>query len=177
MATPLKKEVQIVRANLQNLKELTDIARRSFLEAYPQNTDHENMDLYLKGAFTEKEIKSQLQNKDSIFFVMQVGDEIIGYAKLRWDRTPEYLMNTNAIELERLYFLNDFKGEGLGAQFLRFCIDFSLKKNFECMWLLVWEENVSGIQFYKKKGFEIFGRKTFHFGDDSSEDILMKLRL
>ena len=177
MATLPNKEVHIFKANLQNLIELTDIARLSFLEAYPQNTDHENMELYLKEAFAEKEIKSQLQNEDSIFFIMKVGDKIIAYAKLRWDRTPENLINTRAVELERLYFLDAFKGKGFGTQFLKFCIDFSLKKNFEWMWLLVWEENVSGIQFYERKGFEIFGRKTFHFGDDSSEDILMKLRL
>ena len=177
MATPQNKEVQIVRANLQNLKELTDIARRSFLEAYPQNTDYENMDLYLKKAFAEKELEAQFSNPNSVFFIMKNGNTNMAYAKLRWDRTPAYFINTKAIELERLYFLDDYKGKGFGTQFLRFCFDFSLEKDFEWMWLLVWEKNISGIQFYEKKGFEIFGRKTFHFGDDSSEDILMKLRM
>ena len=146
MATPPKKEVHIIEANLQNLKELTDIARRSFLEAYPQNTDHVNMDLYLKEAFTEKKLEDQFLNPNSVFFIMKKGNTNMAYAKLRWDRTPANLINTKAVELERLYFLDDFKGKGFGAQFLKFCFDFSLKNNFNWMWLLVWEENVSGIK-------------------------------
>ena len=177
MESPPLKEVQIIEANLQNLEQLTDIARRSFLQAYPQNTDHENMELYLKRTFTESAFKKQLLNPEAIFYLMKFKNEISGYAKLRWDRAIDHFKNEKAIELERLYFLNEFKGKGLGSKLLQFCIDFSVNKNFKWMWLLVWEENVSGIQFYKKKGFEVFGRKTFHLGNDSSEDILMKHKL
>ena len=174
---PPGKEIQIVEAKLQNLEELADIARRSFFEAYPQNTDHENMALYIKEAFAEREIKSQFQNEKSVFFLLKVKEVICGYAKLRWDRAPDELKAQSAVELERLYFLNEYKGRGLGSRLLQFCIDFSKKNKFEWMWLLVWDENISGIQFYEKKGFEIFGRKTFHFGNESSDDILMKLNL
>ena len=172
-----EKEIQIVEAKVQNLKELATIAGRSFLQAYPQNTDHQNMELYLKKAFAEKEIERQLMSSKSVFFMMKKNGENIGYAKLRWDRTPNQFGVLRAIELERFYFLDGFKSQGLGSQFLKFCIEFSIKNNFEWMWLLVWEENKKGLQFYKHKGFEIFGRKTFHFGNDSSDDILMKLKL
>ena len=177
METPPNKEVHIVAANLQNLKELIDISRRSFLEAYPQNTDHENMDLYLKEVFTEKEMETQLLNPNSRFFIMRNGKAIMAYAKLRWDRAPEHFEATKVIELERFYFLDKYKGKGYGSHFLEFCIDYSIKGAFEWMWLLVWEENRNGMQFYEHKGFKIFGRKTFHFGKESSEDVLMKLRL
>lgn len=177
METPQIKEVQIIEAKLQNLEELTIIAGRSFLEAYPQNTDYENMEVYLKETFNEKEIEKQLRSPDAIYFIMKIGEINIGYAKMRWDRSPDHFKAEKVVELERLYFLNEFKGNGYGSQLLKFCVDFSLKRNYEWMWLLVWEENISGIQFYEKKGFEIFGRKTFHFGNDSSEDILMKRKL
>ena len=177
MKNPSNWEIRIFEAKLQNLKDLTDIAYKSFLQAYPQNTDHENMALYLEKAFDEKEINNQLSNPASIFFLMTVNDELSGYAKLRWDRSPEQLKSIRAVELERLYFLNDFKGKGLGSQLLEYCIKFSMGKEFEIMWLLVWDENISGIEFYKHKGFETFAHKVFHFGNDSSEDILMKLEL
>jgi ribosomal protein S18 acetylase RimI-like enzyme len=177
METPLNKEVQIVEAKLQNLEELGIIARRSFLEAYPQNTDHKNMELYLNEVFTENEIKKQLLSANSIFFLLKVNDRICGYAKLRWDRSPNHFKNRKVVELERLYFLNEFKGRGHGSHLFQFCIDYSKEKQFEWMWLLVWQENLSGIKFYEKKRFEIFGRKIFHFGNESSEDILMKRQL
>ena len=177
MKVPQNMEVQIVEAKLQNLKDLIDIASRSFLEAYPQNTDHENMERYIQEAFSKEEIEKQLQNPSSIFFLMKFKQSICGYAKLRWDRSPKHFGNEKTIELERLYFLDEFKGRGYGTALFQFCIDYSLIKKFEWMWLLVWDENVSGMQFYKRKGFEIFGRKTFHFGNESSEDIVMKLKL
>ena len=177
MKTSDNKEVQIVAAKLQNLDQLALVARRSFMEAYPQNTDHENMDLYLKRAFAKKEIKRQLLNPQSVFFIMIKGPAVMGYAKLRWDRSPDHFKDAEVVELERLYFLNEYKGRGYGSRLLQFCIDYSKKSIFRWMWLLVWEANRSGIQFYEQKGFEIFGRKIFHFGNDSSEDVLMKLPL
>ena len=151
MMIPQNTEVQIIEAKLQNLKELTAIARRSFLEAYPQNTDHENMELYVKEAFTEKGLKKQLLSSDSIIFIMKKGGNIIGYSKLRWDRSPDHFENSRAVELERLYFLNEFKGQGYGSNFLQFCLDYSIKKDFDWMWLLVWDENVSGYTVLQKE--------------------------
>ena len=104
MMTPQNVEVQIIEAKLQNLKELTSIARRSFLEAYPQNTDHENMDLYVKEAFTEEGLKEQLSSSDSIFFMMKIRETIVGYAKLRWDRSPDHFEDSKAMELSDSIF-------------------------------------------------------------------------
>lgn len=177
METQMNQEIQIVEAKLQNLEQLATIARRSFFEAYPQNTDHENMELYLKEAFSEEEIKSQLLHPDSIFFIMKNGTTFLGYAKMRWDRPHGHFKGEKAIELERFYFLNEFKGKGYGSRLLQFCIDYAVTNQFEWMWLLVWEENLTGLQFYKHKGFELFDRKIFQFGNANSDDILMKRRL
>lgn len=177
MKSTSNKEFHIVVAKLQNLKELAAIAGRSFLQAYPQNTDLENMQLYLKEAFAEKEIESQLLNPAAVFFLMKIGKTNIGYAKLRRDRPNNHFKGTKVVELERFYFLDEYKGKGYGSQLLKYCMDFSFAKGFDWMWLLVWEENRSGIQFYKHKGFEIFDRKIFHFGNAKSDDILMKIKI
>ncbi len=146
MKTPQNQEVKIIEAKVMNLKELATIAGRSFLQAYPQNTDLENMALYLKDAFSEKEIKQQLENPEAVFFLMKVGNFNIGYAKLRWDRPHSYFGDAKPIELERFYFLDEFKGKGYGS---RSCFNF--------VWIIHWLKNTNGCGYsFGMKIYQVF---------------------
>lgn len=177
METPSGNNVQIAAAKLQNITDLASLARRSFLQAYPQVTADENMKLYLDEAFSTDVLTQQFADPFSIFFIMKKGQADMGYAKLRWDRTPEHFKPEKAIELERLYFLDDYKGKGYGVQLLEYCKNFAIDNRFDWMWLLVWDENPEAIRFYKRRGFQEFGRKFFQFGNAGSDDLLMKTRL
>ena len=43
---------------------------------------------------------------------------------------------------------------------MTFALDFAAKKNYELMWLGVWEHNEKAKAFYKKFGFEDTGSPT-----------------
>ncbi len=54
---------------------------------------------------------------------------------------------------------------------------YAKQRNFDSIWLGVWEKNFSAIQLYHKRGFEKFGEHTFQMGDDAQTDWLLKKAL
>ena len=56
-------------------------------------------------------------------------------------------------------------------------MDVAKELNVEQVWLGVWEQNPRAIAFYRKNGFEEFGKHRFQLGDDEQVDILMRLKL
>jgi ribosomal protein S18 acetylase RimI-like enzyme len=87
------------------------------------------------------------------------------------------LQKEDSFEIERIYVLSDFQGKGIGRQLLEKAIQMAMEKKASYIWLGVWEENKSAIQFYKKNGFIAFDEHYFMVGDDKQTDIMMKLTL
>ena len=50
-------------------------------------------------------------------------------------------------------------------------------KNFDILWLGVWEKNLKAIEIYKKWGFSEIGSHTFDLGGDIQSDLMMKKHL
>jgi GNAT superfamily N-acetyltransferase len=61
--------------------------------------------------------------------------------------------NKKSIELVRLYVLKEFHGTGVANDLMDFAIDFARRKDFNVMYLSVWEYNFRARGFYEKHGF------------------------
>jgi ribosomal protein S18 acetylase RimI-like enzyme len=105
------------------------------------------------------------------------GNDVVGYVKIRDERVPLSLGNTNALEIARLYAMNNQIGKGVGSFLMQACIDAATEKSKEWLWLGVWEKNQRAIEFYTRWGFEKFDETDFLLGDDMQRDWLMKKRV
>ena len=79
-----------------------------------------------------------------------------------------------ALEIERIYVLGEHHGKHIGKQLLHFAIDIAVDKQFNYIWLGVWEHNNKAIGFYERNGFAVFSSHEFLLGDDRQTDLLMK---
>jgi GNAT superfamily N-acetyltransferase len=59
----------------------------------------------------------------------------------------------NALELKRIYVLKEYQSKKIGAALLSYALQFCLQKNYEVLWLGVWEHNEKAKLFYNKWGF------------------------
>ena len=89
----------------------------------------------------------------------------------------EEKLKENHFEIERIYVLKAFLGQKIGQILFNKAIEIGREKNLEYVWLGVWEENHRAIKFYKKNGFEIFGKHDFVLGKDVQTDLLMKMKI
>ena len=79
----------------------------------------------------------------------------------------------NAVEIERIYIRSNRKRKGYGTVLIEKAEQFAKEKNKEVIWLGVWEENLSALSFYKKKGFIHISSHSFFMGDDEQTDLIM----
>ena len=150
------------------------LGKQTFIETYASFNSKKNLQKYLKTHFSKKSTLSQLEDDHNFFLVARLHDKDVGYAKLRENNKPFHDKSINAVELERIYVLEEFQGEGIGKDLLEKCLAFSKLRKYPVMWLGVWENNLDAIKFYQRQGFVVFGSHNFKFGDDDQNDFLMK---
>jgi diamine N-acetyltransferase len=162
-------------AALQDVNALCQIGAKTFIETYGEQNTPENLQNYLKEKFNKKQISDEILTDETIFLLVELNTETIGYAKLRINFVEN--PDPKALEIERIYIEKAFHGQKMGTILMQKCIDVSREKGYHSLWLGVWEYNPKAIGFYKKWGFEIFGTHIFQLGDDAQTDYLMKKEL
>lgn len=171
--------LQIRKATIEDAEVLTQIAWKSFYDAFadhPKN-DPDDLQNYMDEAFTVEAISAELADSDSIFFVAEIENELVGYAKLKQNSREEGISGENPIELCRLYASQEFIGKGIGKSLMLHSLDFAKQNGNDIIWLGVWEYNYNAQKFYSKFGFEKCGEHIFQLGKDPQTDWLMERKV
>lgn len=157
---------------------IAEIGRNTFYETWREVNTEEDMQLYLKKSFNEKTIGDELSDTvNNLFFLARKGEQIIGYAKVRRDRTYEEFKGVRVLEIERIYVKREMQNKKVGKMLMYHCIEVAKAEHHQWLWLAVNTENLKAINFYKKYGFEVFGTKFFKLGNAEDQDFLMKLKI
>lgn len=156
---------------------IVSLAIKTFRDTFDEMNTPENMMLYLNSTFTLKRIREEMKEPGAVFFVAEIDDEIVGYARVRESKQPESESLAKPIELERLYVDKNLIGQRVGYMLMKSCLEYATDHQYETVWLGVWEHNHRAIDFYKKWGFSVFGDHIFLLGKDPQTDLLMKKKL
>jgi ribosomal protein S18 acetylase RimI-like enzyme len=170
-------ELQIIKATLSDLNLIRDISIQTFTETFASNTNQENIETYIREYLDIDILQSELGNTFSSFFLAKVGDKIIGYLKLNWGSAQTENIVEKAIEIQRIYVLQEHHGKQVGQHLLRKAIEITHDKKLKTIWLGVWESNHKALQFYKKHGFVAFDQHIFMMGNEKQTDLLLRLEL
>lgn len=156
-----------------DLPELQRISRITFKDTFDHCTPPDDMARFLEEAYALDVLEKQLNNPESFFYFIEVAGTPAGYLKLNIGSAQVEAMTQKDLELERLYILPEFQGEGLGKELMNFAHERARELGKERMWLGVWEGNVRAQTLYKSYGFTKFGAHTFPVGNDMQTDFLM----
>ena len=158
---------------------LTPLAIKIFNETFAGNplNKPEDMKAYIAEAFSLQQTHRELVDKDTIFFIVEINEVMIGFAKLHEHSHEECVSDPDPIELQRVYISQEFHGKGIAQNLMRECIEEAKRRNYQTMWLGVWEYNFRAQRFYEKLGFEKVGEHIFQLGSDAQTDIVMEKNL
>jgi len=171
------RSVNMRIATASDVPILASLGRETFSETFSSSNTEENMRLYIEKTFSEETIAVEWSNKSNVFFLAEIGNCPIGYAKLSKAHKPAQLVSCNGIELERLYVKKDAIGKGVGQSLMQKCIEYARTHGHDVMWLGVWENNTRALTFYNNFGFERFSEHIFMLGNDQQTDFLLKKQL
>lgn len=156
------------------MAQLQQIGRQTFYETFSAGNTEENMTKYLEEGFTTEKLTAELTNEGSSFYFAVLDDKVIGYLKLNIGQSQTELQDDKALEIERIYVLQEYHGKKVGQMLYEQAMQIAAQVNAHYVWLGVWEENQRAISFYTKNGFVAFDKHIFKLGDDEQTDIMMK---
>lgn len=173
----MTSEIHIRRVTIDDCEELMEISKRTFFDTFAIYNTEEDMTSYLAENYNFEKMKEEINHSSNTFFFAVENEKAIGFVKFRTNKTPIELAKKNAIEIERIYVLESHHGKKVGALIMSHCLDYAKSKNFDWVWLAVWEHNHKAQLFYDKWGFEKFGSQIFVLGTDEQNDFLLKRKV
>jgi ribosomal protein S18 acetylase RimI-like enzyme len=164
----------ITQVFVEDYKSIQLIGRETFYETFASSNSEADIQKYLLESFTDKKVKQELSNENSLFFIAWENEIPIGYLKINIGKAQTELQDPLAIEIERIYVKASHQGKKIGQLLYDKAIEVAKLKDKQVIWLGVWEKNVRAIKFYEKNGFIAFDKHLFIMGTDKQTDIMMR---
>lgn len=158
---------------------ITALATTTMREAFgPPHNAIELVDQYIQSALTLPQHQAELADPRATFFLATLPNGTpIGYAKLRKQAPPRRMKTRKAIEIQRIYLLQAYIGQGQGRALMQHCLDWAKAQGYAAVWLGVWERNERALAFYQRMGFERFSFHYFQFGAERQRDFWLQKQL
>jgi ribosomal protein S18 acetylase RimI-like enzyme len=169
--------IEIREARPKDIPLLLQISIETQMETFAGQNTAEIMEAHILRSYSPELFEKEFYEPDTLFHIAWKDNEMAGFLRLRvTDEAAQYL-GKSAIELHRLYVRRAFQGKNVGYALMNTAIEYGRERNFEWLWLGVWEKNLKAIEFYNKCGFTRFAEHVFWMGDDPQNDWLLKLKL
>ncbi|MDR1029734.1 MAG: GNAT family N-acetyltransferase [Treponema sp.] len=167
------KDLTIRKCYKNQIIILQNISIKTYYDTFRSFTSEETMKTYLEEAYDIKKLSKEIMAKGSFFYFLYKGSEIIGYIKLNKKPFRSDINDEESLEIERIYIQKEHQGNGYGKYLINHSIKIATRLKKKYIWLGVWERNSKALVFYKKMGFEEFGKYPFRMGDEVQTDLLM----
>ena len=166
--------ITIKKCTADNLEELILLSKETFYQTFATQNTAEDMETYLETAFSKDKLCRELCDPYTSFFFLYADESLAGYLKLNECPSQTDVNDENSLEIERIYVLKDFQGQGLGRYLMEYSIKTAADNGKNYVWLGVWEKNEKALKFYKKNGFYRIGEHSFVIGNDVQTDYIMR---
>ena len=154
--------------------ELSELAERTFRDAFSALNTAENMDLHCATAFSPAVQAAEIANPEVHTVVAESNGRLVAFAQvhLRPD-TPSCVAVSPSVELLRIYVERAFHGSGLAPDLMNHVFKTADEHGAAAIWLGVWEHNPRAIRFYQRFGFSEVGDHEFVVGTDPQRDLVL----
>ncbi|CAI3922752.1 GNAT family N-acetyltransferase [Commensalibacter papalotli (ex Botero et al. 2024)] len=164
----------IEKVTRDKIGDLQQVARKSFFDTFVEFNTQEDMNAYLQNNLSVEQLTKELLHPQSDFFIVKYDQDYVGYIKLNYGTAQNEFQEDNALEIERLYVLQQYHRKQIGQSLFNYALEIAHKKSVDYVWLGVWEKNLKAISFYQKNGLTAFDKHEFILGKDIQTDILMR---
>jgi ribosomal protein S18 acetylase RimI-like enzyme len=153
--------MMIRKGNIDDAHLLHTIGVQTFDDTFGGTCTKEDMQFVLHKFFNLEQCKVDLQDENDNFFFLEEDGIAKGYIRINeiHDYPFEELKPFKCIELVRLYVLKEYHGTHVANDLMQFAFKFAKERNYEKIYLSVWEYNFRARGFYEKIGFVNTGKE------------------
>lgn len=167
----------ITRAQPDDLPTLLAFAEHTFRDAYEHLNQPDDFEKYCSEAFTPEQVQAEMAHPHSAFWLAYIGERLVAYLKLNFDRCPPELEGEHTVQVERIYVESASQGRRIGERLLDFAHQQAESAGAKWLWLSVWQANPPAVRFYERCGYEIIGTDIFQLGNDPQLDWVMRKKV
>lgn len=157
---------------------LAHIGVATFIDSYTFDIDGEAMVLHCSNQHAPTIYARYLADPDARIWLAEhrKTGAPIGYA-LTCNPDLPVPIQTDDIELKRIYVLSRFHGSGAGLALLNCCIAHARAQKSARLLLGTYEENHRAMAFYSRHGFKQIGTRKFQVGNKVFDDVVLALEV
>jgi diamine N-acetyltransferase len=146
--------INIRRGSKADAALISHLSIITFEETFRGTCTDEDLQGFVHHAFSPAAVLNDLQDEDDLYFIAWYNNVAAGYIRLK-ENYEDYppIKKYKALELKRIYVLQEYHSKKIGAALMAQALQLAAEKNYEVLWLGVWEHNYKAQSFYKKWGF------------------------
>ena len=164
---PLTSTVRVVTTDSVDVRQLADIAARTFALACPASVPPENVAAFVDANLSAACFAEYLADPRRAILTAASDDRIIAYAMLIRSAGDD------TAELSKIYVAAEHHGTGVAAALMDLALTTAAEWGAARVWLGVNQGNQRAQRFYAKSGFTVTGTRTFQVGDSVEDDFIM----
>ena len=164
--------IHIERAVCNDAQLIADLSSATFIETYRGMCTDDDLVQFINKCFNQQAIEKELQDMNDFYFIAFVEGVPAGYMRLKEDYDDLIsIKKYKAIALKRIYVLQEYQHANVGTTLMNYALQFAAEKNYQVLWLGVYEENKKAKNFYNKFEFKDTGEKAiFKIGNTAQTD-------
>ena len=172
----------IQNIDIESVALLSDVATHAYTDHYLHLWKNNNADWYINKCFTIEVLTAELNDPNNVFYIVSEYEKPLGFFKIVLSNPLSIndIFEENALYLERVYFIKEAVGKGLGEIAFNLALDTARRLNKKIIWLTAMDSSIKPIAAYKRMGFEICGTKQLDFEqikDEMRGMVIMKKTL
>ncbi len=153
----------IKKAELKDLRRLQAIGIDSYLPHYTHLWKKNDAEWYLNRCFGYESLKNELNAADIEYYIISSEEKDIGILKLVLLKSLPDSDIENALYLEKIYFIKEWTGKGVGRELLNFTFERAEELKRDCVWLIAMDTADKPVKAYERAGFTIHSRSRIDF--------------
>jgi GNAT superfamily N-acetyltransferase len=147
--------IKVKKVGLPNLQELREIGIKSYLPHYAHLWKPGGIEWYINRCFGDEFLQMELDNSNVEYFIIENNGEDIGMMKIVLEKPLPDSGIKNALYLEKLYFVKEWTGKGVGRVLIEFALQRASELDRDCVWLMAMDTSAKPISAYEKAGFKL----------------------
>ncbi len=163
--------------SLSDMDVLQKVGKETFYDSFIDITPPDDMKAYLNSSFSSDVLQTELEDEQSKYYFLELGDVVVGYGKINFDKAPYGMMEIpHSMEIQRIYIKKEFQRMGAARKLMHVFFDEAKRRKCNSIWLSTGSFNNHALSFYKKYGFEKIGNHEFPVGGKIFEDVILLLK-